>query len=97
MRKFAVPRKDGGVTILTLVPIDGVYLKPAEVMAKWHPDTQAEHDGEPVEIDGIPDKDRAAWKLADGKVVIDAAKKAEIDARPKPLTLEQRVAALERR
>lgn len=94
MRKFAVPRKDGGVTILTIVPAD---IDPAEVMSKWHADTQAEHDGAPVEIDATPQTHRAAWKLSDGKVVIDPVKKAEIDAKPKEKTILERIEALERK
>lgn len=40
-------------------------------------------------------KYREAWRLKDNALEIDAAKKAEIDARPQPQTLEQRLAALE--
>lgn len=103
MKLFALPKKDGSVVVRSCA--DGV--DPAAENAKKHPSWLAQLSGEIIEIAeadliafGAADpqrKYRDAWKFEGGALVVDAAKKAEIDARPVPLTLEQRVAALERK
>jgi hypothetical protein len=95
MKFYALPKVDGGVVVMQCV--EGA--DPAVEIERWHPNTRALVTGEIQEIDpkSLPaDRTyRAAWTLDKGAVVVDAVKKAEIDATPKPLSLEQRISALE--
>ena len=95
MRFYAVPKVDGGVVVLQCVP----GVDPAVEIERWHPNLRAAVTGEITEIDPktLPTdrKYRSAWTLDKDAVVVDAVKRAEIDATPQPLSLEQRVAALE--
>lgn len=97
MKFYALPRNDGGVEIMQMAG-DG---DPLVDVAKWPPHRRAQMTGEVHEISeadyrAMPAQGpREAWTVAGGKLAINAAKKAEIDARPKPLTVEQRIADLE--
>ena len=95
MKFYALPKVDGGVVVMQCVD----DADPAVEIERWHPNTRALVTGEIQEIDpkSLPaDRTyRAAWTLDKGELVIDEAKRAVIDAAPKPLSLEQRVAALE--
>ena len=95
MKFYAVPRVDGGVVVLQCVP----GVDPAVEIERWHPNLRAAVTGEITEIDPntLPTdrKYRSAWALDRGAVVVDAVKRAEIDAAPKPLSLEERIATLE--
>jgi hypothetical protein len=100
MRFYALPKVDGGVFVLQVVDD---ATDPAKEIAKLHPNKRAAFTGaihEIAEADyrAMPTKGpRGSWKFDNGKLEIDAAKKAEIEARPAPLTIEQRIAALEAR
>jgi hypothetical protein len=95
MKFYALPKVDGGVVVMQCV--EGA--DPAVEIERWHPNTRALVTGEIHEIDpkSLPtDRTyRAAWTLDKGALVVDETKKAAIDAAPKPLSLEQRIAALE--
>ena len=99
MRFFAFPRIDGGVSVVQCV--DGT--DPEAVFAKYSEAKRALYTGAFHEINeadyrAMPKSGpRDSWKFENGALAVDAAKKAEIEARPKAKTLEQRVAELEKK
>ena len=99
MRFFAFPRIDGGVMVMQCVD----DADPAETFAKYSPAkralyTGAFHEIAEAEYRAMPSRGpRGSWKFENGALAVDAAKKAEIDARPKAKTLEERVADLEKK
>lgn len=95
---YAIQRADGGMTILQVL----AGVDPAEEVAKWEgtadPSWLPIVEWRAIKREEIPQSrgHRNAWKIENGKIAIDPARAAQIDATPKIKTIEERLADLER-